>query len=138
MCYTTDRTDNTDNTVGVRNILNFSGKQDVYRELAERYKQYILNLIYKKGERLPSVRVVATELGVNPNTVAKAYALLEEEGYVVALPKKGAYVVYEAENIQSEPRKNAELIKALYQGKENGIEYGELIELIKEVYGVND
>ena len=70
----------------------FSGKQDVYIEIAERYKEYIDKGILSGGEKLPSVREAACTLGVNPNTVAKAYARLEEEGYIVTLPKKGAYV----------------------------------------------
>ena len=110
----------------------------MYIELAEKYKQYILNQIYNKGEKLPSVRVVAAELGVNPNTVAKAYALLEREGYVLALPKKGAYVVYEAERAKTESLKNAELIGALNRGKSEGVTYEEMIALVKEVYGVDD
>ena len=120
------------------NILNFSGKQDVYVELAERYKQYILSGIYKNGDKLPSVRVVATELSVNPNTVAKAYALLESEGYIVALPKKGAYVVYEQAVTSNRSSKNAELVRVINEARENGTAYEEIITLVKEVYGVND
>ena len=120
------------------NILNFSGKQDVYIELAERYKQYILSGIYKNGDKLPSVRVVATELSVNPNTVAKAYALLESEGYIVALPKKGAYVVYEQAVDSNRSSKNAELVRAMNEARENGTAYDEIITLVKEVYEVND
>lgn len=120
------------------NILNFSGKQDVYIELAERYKQYILSGIYKNGDKLPSVRVVATELSVNPNTVAKAYALLESEGYIVALPKKGAYVVYEQAVTSNRSSKNAELVRAMNEARENGTAYDEIITLVKEVYEVND
>ena len=120
------------------NILNFSGKQDVYIELAERYKQYILSGIYNNGDKLPSVRVVATELSVNPNTVAKAYALLESEGYIVALPKKGAYVVYEQAVTSNRSSKNAELVRAMNEARENGTAYDEIITLVKEVYGVND
>ena len=120
------------------NILNFSGKQDVYIELAERYKQYILSGIYKNGDKLPSVRVVATELSVNPNTVAKAYALLESEGYIVALPKKGAYVVYEQAVDSNRSSKNAELVRVINEAHENGTAYDEIITLVKEVYEVND
>ena len=123
--------------MGVHSILNFSGKQDVYIELAERYKQYIISQIYKNGEKLPSVRLVAAELGVNPNTVAKAYALLEREGYIIALPKKGAYVVYEADDTKT-ASKCRELIKVLNEGKSAGITYEEMAALVKEVYEVDD
>ena len=70
----------------------FSGKQDVYLEIAEKYEQYINAGLYRAGDHLPSVRHAACEIGVNPNTVARAYALLEERGIVYSLPKKGVFV----------------------------------------------
>ena len=47
---------------------SFFTKRDVYLEIAERYEKYITLGVIKTGERLPSVRVAAGELGVNPNT----------------------------------------------------------------------
>lgn len=71
---------------------HFSGKQDVYLEVAERYARYIREGVLRPGEGLPSVRAVAEELGINPHTVSKAYGVLEEQGYLQIIPKKGAYV----------------------------------------------
>ena len=67
---------------------SFSGKQDVYLEIADKLRQYIHAGIWQAGDRLPSVRQAAGEMGVNPNTVARAYALLEEED--MAWPHKQA------------------------------------------------
>ncbi len=78
--------------------LLFSGTQEVYLEIAERTRSYIRRGIYREGDRLPSVREAAAELSVNPGTVARAYALLESEGYLRTLPKKGVYVIYSGEN----------------------------------------
>ena len=69
-----------------------SGKQDVYLAVAERYERYIKSGVLKSGDKLPSVRVAAEELGVNPNTVQKAYTLLESRGFIYSVPKKGAFV----------------------------------------------
>ncbi|MBQ8146287.1 MAG: GntR family transcriptional regulator [Clostridia bacterium] len=118
-------------------MLELLGKQDVYIEVAEKYKQYILCGIYNVGDRLPSVRMVGTELGVNPNTVAKAYSLLEKDGYIKALPKKGVYVIYESKN--SERNKKIYQAKAVLEDlKKQGLSYVELTELIKEVWDEND
>lgn len=111
--------------------LRFSGKQDVYLEIAEKYKEYIKLGIIKKGEKLPSVRTAAGELGVNPNTVAKAYAVLEEQGYICSLPKKGAFVTYG--NIEKE--KEDERKKLVYTLRDTGVDRATLEEWIKEVYG---
>jgi len=114
-------------------MLELLGKQDVYIEVAEKYKQYIMSGIYSKGDKLPSVRAVGTELGVNPNTVAKAYALLEREGYIKSLPKKGAFVIYEDRDIKEEA--NASRIKAVLEElKALGATQEEIIGVLKEVW----
>ena len=130
--YNTVDTNNTDNTESeARMKLNFSGKQDVYLEIAEKYKEYIELGIIKNGEKLPSVRTAAGELGVNPNTVAKAYAILEEQGYTVALPKKGAFVTHgEALEIKEDERK-----KLVYTLRESGVDKETVLKWIEEVYG---
>ena len=109
---------------------NFSGKQDVYIEIAERYKEYIKLGVIKHGEKLPSVREAAGELGVNPNTIARAYNLLEEQGFIRALPKKGAFVIYGDEEKSQEPDKSA----VIYALREMGITKETILKWIEEVY----
>lgn len=74
--------------------IRLQGKQNVYQNIVEEYKRLIGFGAMKYGERLPSVRALALELGVNPNTVERAYSALEEQGYIRILPKKGAYADY--------------------------------------------
>lgn len=114
--------------------LNFSGKQDVYLEIAEKYKEYIRLGIIKNGERLPSVREAAGELSVNPNTVARAYSRLEEEGFIKSLPKKGAYVIYGEEKKADVP----DLRDRIYALRDMGIDKQTVLNWIEEVYGEND
>jgi len=111
----------------------FTGKQDVYLEIAEQYKEYIKLGVIKTGEKLPSVRALAGELGVNPNTVARAYSTLEAEGFVRALPKKGAYVTYNEEGKKEPDRKNV-----IYALKDMGVSKKSILKWIEEVYGEND
>ena len=109
----------------------FSGKQDIYLEITEKYKEYIRLGIIKNGEKLPSVRTAAGELGVNPNTIARAYSKLEEEGYICALPKKGVFVIYEGgDEISPEPDKRSVIIDL----RDMGISKDTLIKWIEEVY----
>ena len=127
----------------------FSGKQDVYLEVANYYKSHILRGVLRAGDKLPSVRMAAGELSVNPNTVAKAYAHLESEGFIRALPKKGAFVTYVPEN-KPEPIPTAEAARpesekitdtaallcknTIIALKESGIDRATLMKLIEEVY----
>ncbi len=112
----------------------FSGKQDVYLEIAERYKEYIKLGVIKNGEKLPSVRALAGELGVNPNTVARAYSRLEAEGFICALPKKGAFVIFGSEDGENEPDKK----NVIYALRDMGVTRGTIVKWIEEVYGDND
>lgn len=130
-------TDGTDNTVlkGGYMALKFHGKQDVYLEIANRFENYILNGLYRSGDKLPSVRAVAAELGVNPNTVAKAYSVLEERSFIRALPKKGAYVIYGEENSTPIPIDARPILTEL---RDSGASYEDIISQVKEVFGKND
>ena len=111
----------------------FSTKRDVYFEIATRYEKYITLGIIKQGEKLPSVRVAAGDLGVNPNTVQRAYSLLEEKGLIRSMPKKGAYVIYENSQTQTgEPQ--GEIMQALMKLKDNGFSKNDILSVLEEVY----
>ena len=114
----------------------FIGKQDVYIEIANKYESYNTNGLYKAGDKLPSVRAVAAELGVNPNTVAKAYSVLEDRALIRALPKKGAFVIYGEDDPEESSAIDARPI--LLELKNKGIRYEDLISQAKEVFDKND
>ena len=114
---------------------SISAKREVYLEIAERYEKYITLGVIKSGERLPSVRAAASELRVNPNTVQRAYSLLEEKGLIRSMPKKGAFVIFG--NV-SESEEESEDIKALssllLSLREQGATKESIISLVEEVY----
>lgn len=111
----------------------FSGKRDVFLEIADRYANYIKLGVLRDGDRLPSVRVAAGELNVNPNTVQKAYTYLEEQGLISTLPKKGVYVTYGA--TQSAVKQHSPVLEAIIRLKEAGVEQTEIFSAVKEAYG---
>lgn len=67
-------------------------KVDLYLQIKNHYETLIKTGVYKIGDMLPSLRAVASELGVNPNTVEKAYQELAKDGLIEVIPKKGAFV----------------------------------------------
>lgn len=113
------------------------GKDNVYQQIINEYKRFIILGVIKKNEKLPSCRQLASELGINPNTVAKAYNILEEEGFINVLPKKGVYVIYSANN---DLDKLVEVKNEIIKFKNNNIEYEELMKIVNDVYrrGDND
>lgn len=113
---------------------NFSGKREIYLEVAERYERFISLGVLRGGEKLPSVRQVAEELRVNPNTVHRAYSHLEEKGLIYSLPKKGVFVREDEDRETSQGEHYTILKAALRTAKEQGISMNEALCAIKEVY----
>ncbi len=112
----------------------FSGKREVYIEVAERYEKYIRLGILREGDRLPSVRVAANEMGVNPNTVQKAYTLLEEKGLILSLPKKGVFVKNEGTKHNDDDKHRREIFEFLNVMKDNGVSKKEIKDILEEIY----
>jgi GntR family transcriptional regulator len=77
------------------------GGAPIYEQLCGRITELISTGVMKKDEKLPAVREVAKQLGVNPNTVQKAYTILEQRGLIYSVPAKGSYVSSSEEGIIS-------------------------------------
>ena len=114
---------------------DFSGKREIYLEVAEKYESYIRIGILSPGDKLPSVRAAAQEMGINPNTMARAYSYLEERGLIYTLPKKGVYVARLEEAEPKEDTLTKEAHSAIQSLKDRGLTRETLDTLISEVYG---
>ena len=110
--------------------ITLNGKSNVYEQIVSEYKRYIKLGILRLDDKLPSCRMLASELGVNPNTVVRAYSVLENEGYIKVLPKKGVYVTY----IDSSSNKLIEVRREIEKIAESDISYSDLIKIVNEVY----
>ena len=77
---------------------NFRNDQPIYSQRTQRLTEAIVSGIYAPGEKLPSVRDLAVEAGVNPNTVQRALTELEREGLVFSQRTAGRFVT-ENENM---------------------------------------
>ena len=114
---------------------NFTCKREIYLEVAEKYESYIKLGILAAGEKLPSVRAAAQEMGINPNTMARAYSYLEERGLIYTLPKKGVYVSSPDNGNENETTLTTEAREVLSSLKDKGLTRAALATLIEEVYG---
>ena len=81
----------------------FRSDQPIYTQLTQRLSEAIVAGAFAPGERLPSVRELAVEAGVNPNTVQRALAELEREGLVFSQRTAGRFVT-ENENMITNAR----------------------------------
>lgn len=73
-------------------LLDYKDRRPVYEQVVEKFQQMILCGALQQGEAMPSVRSLAMELSVNPNTVQRAYQELERAGYIYSIKGKGSFV----------------------------------------------
>lgn len=86
---------------------SFQGDAPIYTQLVEQIKVAIVTGVFPPGERLPSVRDLATEAGVNPNTMQRALAQLESEQLVYSQRTAGRFVTGDSLVIEAAKRELA-------------------------------
>ena len=87
---------------------SFQGDAPIYTQLVEQIKVAIVTGVFPPGERLPSVRDLATEAGVNPNTMQRALAQLESEQLVYSQRTAGRFVTEDSRVIDAAKRELAQ------------------------------
>ena len=72
--------------------LDYRDARPIYTQIIDGFKEQISTGVLQLGEKLPSVRELAGELAINPNTIQRAYRTLEVEGWIATVPGKGCFV----------------------------------------------
>lgn len=111
-------------------FLNTQSKEPIFEQIQNQILRFIQAGVLAPGDRLPSVRQLAQENGINPNTVSKAYIELEKNGYVYNIPKKGVYV----SDIDLKQSHSNQIVKVLQPLKDSGIPKQELMDAIETLY----
>ena len=115
----------------------FSNDAPIYTQLIQQVKVGIVTGAFPPGERLPSVRDLATEAGVNPNTMQRALAELERDGLVYSQRTAGRFVTEDNTMINTAKRSLAERhVKTFLEAMLRlGFQREEIIELIERELG---
>lgn len=77
--------------------INYRDPRPIYEQVRDGLRALIISGALAGGEKLPSVRELAAQLAINPNTIQRAYRELEQEGYVYSVPGKGSFAAERAE-----------------------------------------
>ena len=72
--------------------IDLRSRTPIYEQIIENIQEFALEGIFKPDEQIPSIRQLAGELGINPNTIQKAYAELERRGVIYNLSGRGAFI----------------------------------------------
>ena len=118
-------------------LWQFSGDAPIYSQLIEQIKVGIVSGVFPPGERLPSVRDLATEAGVNPNTMQRALTELERDGLVYSQRTAGRFVTEDNTMINQAKRSLAERhVKTFLEAMLRlGFQKDEIIDLISKELG---
>lgn len=113
--------------------LNYRDASPIYEQIKNGLKRLIVTGAMKEGDKLPSVRALATELAINPNTIQKAYNELENEGYIYSVPGKGSFASGEIKADEHRKKELKQRIRELIaELRFLGAGQGELLALVQE------
>lgn len=73
-------------------LIDYRDTKPIYEQIADKFKTLILHDVLHPDDKLPSVRNLAVELSINPNTIQHAYAELERQGYIYTVKGRGNFV----------------------------------------------
>lgn len=116
-------------------VLDYRDKRPIYEQVVEKMEHLIACGGLESNSKLPSVRALAMELSVNPNTIQRAYAQLEQDGYIYTIIGRGNYVTDRSEwqtgRFQALKQDFTELLQNAHDA---GMPKEELLELISAIY----
>ena len=113
------------------------GRLPVYQQILDYIKRGAVAGTIADGDELPSRRVLSARLGINPNTIQRAYRMMEDEGLTVSIPGKGNFVTEDTDALQQDHRaKQCETVRReLAALKKLGGTKSDVLQLVDEVYG---
>ena len=117
-------------------LIDYRDRRPIYEQVVEKMADLMVRGILPQDSQLPSVRNLATDLAINPNTIQRAYVELERQGYIYSVKGKGSYV---AENHKIREKNRQEVFKNLEllveKAEAAGVAMLEFQEAVIQMYG---
>lgn len=116
-------------------VIDYKDNRPLYEQIVERFQVLIEKGVLKPETQIPSVRSLAMELSINPNTIQKAYAELERRGFIYTVKGRGNFVAYDEELKKKRRKEMSELFENMVREAHNaGISRQELLDIIDKVF----
>jgi len=117
-------------------VIDNQSRQAVYEQIVAQTERFVMTGLMTADQPMPSVRSLSMELSVNPNTIQKAYAELERQNVIYALPGRGNFISPDIGAVakQEKERQLAALRTQLQQARNAGVEKTEILSLLDAVY----
>ena len=115
-------------------LIDYKDTRPIYEQIVERFKMLILKGAMSADEQMPSVRSLAMELSINPNTIQKAYAELERQGFIYTVKGRGNFVSGDSRLVEQRKTEYKERILDLAkEAMEIGMTKTELLRGIEQL-----
>ena len=116
--------------------IDYKSRVPIYRQLVDRVEYLAARGLLSPGSQLPSVRALAVELSINPNTIAKAYSELEAKGVIYSVPGRGSFVSDNTDTLRQETLKRlADKLRALAEEiRSLGMSKGDFIGICEQAW----
>lgn len=115
-------------------LLDYKDRRPIYEQIIEKFQQMILCGALRPGDAMPSVRGLAMELSLNPNTIQRAYQELEHKGYIYSIKGKGSFVSDTGDAALNKRAEISEKLKnCVEQAFAAGISEQELMEMLAKI-----
>lgn len=110
--------------------IDYKDRRPLYQQLMERIEEMALNGLIAADEQLPSVRSLAVELAINPNTIQRAYGELEKKGVVYSVPGRGSFLASGQETLRtlSREKNRQDLRKLADKARLSGLTRAEFLD----------
>ena len=114
--------------------LDYTSRIPIYEQIVNEIERYVALGILKEKEQILSIRDLASNLGINPNTVKKAYSILEQKGIIISMSTKGTYIKENASLVKETTISNYvnDIEKIMDKIIKLGLSKEEIIKRIKE------
>jgi GntR family transcriptional regulator len=116
-------------------IIDYKDRRPIYEQVVERFEELILKGVLEPGSQLPSVRNLAMELSINPNTIQRAYMELERRRFIYSVKGKGSFIADNENLIDIKKEEMLEkIINVIKEARNMGISKEKIIGKVNEGY----
>lgn len=119
-------------------VLDMSDKRPIYEQIEDRFKELIALGVLQTDEKIPSVRQLAIDLSINPNTIQRAYTELERDGFIYSVKGRGNFVADVSDKLPTRKKRYYnELDEILEKAEGYLLTPDDVIEHVEQFYKQN-
>lgn len=120
--------------------VDIRSRTPIFEQIVLSVEDLVLRGVMRADEHLPSVRALSAELGINPNTIQKAYTELERRGIIYSVATRGSFVSSDITSLREKSKKElvAKLGDTLRDAKKKTVTKEEMLELVEQIWRENN